>query len=266
MLLHQQHNEAYFPPISDEVITDQFVEVMLANGQRRRIQIGRRLDPVIGPKEEDHVKNYGHLTLEFGLVYMYFLQLCHSPHRMKFLATLKMMMLMLKAKNRQAKYPLEILRYLIQQCSLLPEDRAIHVFYSNFVNQQGRLNTFLPADQNMEWCVRQNKRLIKHMYSNKSNENIAIKSAAMPGLAEIGEEFDKECDVVHRSKAHSTRNVEIDELRMIRDLGNVKPFQYQPGRKFESTKLGNMVPSIMKLFDGSNFQKWFDMKKTIFRP
>ena len=91
-------------------------------------------------------------------------------------------MVQLKARSTKAKYPLEILRMLVQQYSLLDLDEAHQVLYNCFVNTKGKFDKHVPADLQMKWIIKELKRQIKHMWLNKSIENIQNKSKVLPVL------------------------------------------------------------------------------------
>ena len=248
--------------VPEVVVEAPNIEVQLGNGKVIRIrnkvmrrEIHRQLDP-------DNVKNYGHLTLELCIIFMYFLEMMKTPDRSRIMGLFKFMLLVMKANNRKAKYPLELLRLLVQQYSLLPLDEAFAVLHACFVNTKGRPDSFVPADQQMEWIVRQNKKHIKHMFSNKNTEYIECKSSSLSGIAEISKNFDSKAAVLVRAKRHNRKDVTGDELTMMDDLRQIRPFHHQAGRSHESFPRVNK--SLKDELDGQNFHSWFMSKKLTF--
>ena len=130
-----------------------YVSVQLRNGKTVRIPKSVHKECVIGQGKPDKVNHYAHLVLELGMIYTYFLRLCHTPDRDQFLALMKMMLIVMKTNNTKAKYPLEILRLLVQQYSLLSKRSACMVLQSCFVNTSGKPNAYKPADLQMEHIV-----------------------------------------------------------------------------------------------------------------
>ena len=132
------------------------------------------LDPEepLAPGQKDYVQNYALQILELGLAFKNFLDSIKVPNRARMLRTLKIMMVLLKAHKWQSKYADEILRFLVHQLAILSEHDAHMMFYSLFVNTKGRIDSNIPCDLQMEYLVRVCKKHIKHMHSNKTEENI----------------------------------------------------------------------------------------------
>ena len=207
------------------------------------------------------MKNYAHYVLESGLTFMYFLKLCKMPDRPRLLAVFKLMMEQLKSRNTKAKYPLELLKLLFMQYSLLSEQRANQVLHACFVNTKGKPESNVPADLQMEWVVKQNKAHIKHMFSNKSMDNIFSKSSALPGLHNIAANFDDAADVIVRTKRHNPKDIDKDEMQIMDDLRRVKPFKYQPGRTYQHRQFAGMEITSAKLMPELKLRNWFDKHK-----
>ena len=237
------------------------VRVRLADG--RIMPLVRRLrEHVMVQPQPDSVKDYAHLTLELGMVFSYYETLTKTPSREKLLAATKMLLPIMKGNNPQAKYPLELLRFLVQQYSLLSQKQAAQALQACFVNTRGRANTHVPADQQMEWLVKQNKKHIKHLFSNKDAGTIKKKSAALAGLGEVAENFDSTSGTMIRTKKHSAKSAREDELILIRALNALQPFRHTPGRRHAHhirTK-----PSLLDSFDGYKFRQWFNKWKMLF--
>ena len=226
--------------------------------------------PVKVPKQEmvfsqpkaDKVKDYSHLVLESGTQFFHLLQQCKSPDRKVMLPLLKMLMMTLKCNNSMAKYPLEILRMLVQQYSLLSEQDAHQTFHQCFVNTKGKPNTHVPCDLVMEWSVRDEKRHIKHMVSNKNDDSVLQRSSALGGIERIAHNFDTKTGVRIRSKKHSEISSIPDEKKIIDDLRKIRPFKHDPGRKFEQFE--KVVPSMLEHYKGHTFRTWFLKHKGLF--
>ena len=116
------------------------------------------------------------------------------------------------------------------------------------MNTNGKTDGHVPADLQLEWIVKQQKEHIKHMFSNKTPEFIESKSSALLGIQSISNNFDNTCETVVRSKKHQTKESCEDELNMMDDLRNVKPFHHQEGRSYESFK--SFPRSQIKKLDG----------------
>jgi len=73
-----------------------------------------------------------------------------------------------------------------------------------FVNTSGNLDGNIPADLQMEFLVRVYQKHIKHMMSNKSEENIARRVNSLAGMHEIVQNFDAITVNSVRTNKHST--------------------------------------------------------------
>ena len=237
--------------------------VTLSNGSV--IKVRKQLREEIVKEEHDRVMNYSMMTLELGMVYLCLLDsIKHKPDRTLMLQIVKMLLPIMKSRNSQAKYPLELLRFLVQQYCLLPEKEAFETFNACFVNTKGYYNSYVPADLQMEWIIRTNKRHLKHMYSNRSEACMQKRSTAIHCVDAIASTYDEESDVKPRSKKNKRASSEEDELILLQVLHQIKPFSFVANRFYRGFK--NIEPSMMSNFDGHSFADWFHQKKRSFTP
>lgn len=232
--------------------------VPLANGATKTITL-KKVKKVV---KEDGVKNYGHLVLELGLLFKSLLDLCKTPSRERGLRLLKLAMVHFKANNWLSKYAYEIMRFLVHQKSILSEKEAHEEFCGLFVNTKGGLDRHIPCDLRMEFLVKQIKKNIKHMFSNKTDKNISVRTSALPALNDIAENFDKCTNVLVRAKKHSDADSKKDETDIINDLRQLSPFQFQAGRIHEAfPKVAN---TISKQLNPNLYHHWILNQKVKF--
>ncbi len=179
--------------IFSAAVVTQYLEVTLANGNVTQIPVSKTRKLV---RVDDRVHKYGTLVLELGMVFEYLLLICHTPDRARLLAVVKMMVKIMKANNTNAKYPLDLLRLLVQQYSLLSQQEAHLSLQSCFVNLKGKENSHRPADHVMEGIIKEQKAMLKHMGSNRSAETIEKRSAAIPGIKKIAENYNNVTEVL----------------------------------------------------------------------
>ena len=165
--------------------------------------------------------------------------------------TLKVMMIILKSDNNLSKYADEILRFLVQQQFTLSEVQAHDVFYGMVVNTKGHIDSHIPVDLQMEHIVRSMKKHIKHMFSNKTEENITKQTGALAMINDIAHNADKQSSVVIRGKKHVIRSSHGDEVTMVEDILTVHPFQHKT-RTFG----GNVKCSMMAYLNYDHFRSW----------
>ena len=245
---------------TDEV--QEALYVTLANGEIMSLPHGKGIIKTFRDKKPDKVKDYGHLTLEVGITFLYFLEMTRCPNRKKMLALLKVMMLQLKGRNIKAKYPKEILRMLVQQYSVIGLRDACQIFHACFVNLDGKVDGHVPVDLVQEWQVKESKSHIKHMFSNKSESNIENRTAALPGIHTIAKNFDTQAGTVIRAKKHKQKESTEDELTIMDDLHNVKPFQHTEGRAYQ--QFNHIPKSFLQKIGNCSLQNWFESNKLSF--
>ncbi len=238
---------------------------MLSDGSVLNVAVPTRTETLEEAKP-DQKNNYFHNGLEVCTVFTLFYRLTKVPQRDKLLPIFKMMMLILKGGNNLAKYPLEILRMLVQQYSLLPIRDAYQALHNCFVNTKGKVDTHVPADQQMEWIVKLMKKHIKHMYSNKTESNIAKRTSALPAIQEIAEQFDLTAQVVIRCSKHNKIDASNARAQMVKDFENVDPFTFTPDRSFKNDKFKNTPKSNIQNLDYGKLEQWFNHHKILFEP
>lgn len=206
------------------------------------------------PQEQDHIQNYGHMVLELGLLYKDLLDMVKLPNRDRSIVILKFCMLVFKANSNLSKYALEILRLLVHQQSSLSLKAACEEFYGLFVNTKGKLDSHIPVDEQMEWIVGQVKAHIKHMHSNKTEKNITTRTRALAGIKDIGGNYDQATEVIVRAKRHTVPTAQADELAIVEDLRQIRPFERRGGRTHES--FPNISRSMVERLEVPRILHW----------
>ncbi|XP_061184242.1 uncharacterized protein LOC133192263 [Saccostrea echinata] len=242
-----------------QVLVDGTVlQIKLPNAKALTINI----PPKVQKEKPDGMYNYGCQLLEVGLLFKDLIDLTHLPDRERGIRLLKIAMLYFKTHNNLSKYAYEIMRFLVYQECLLSEKAANEMFYGLFVNINGKYDGHIPADRRMEYMVKEVKSHIKHMCSNKTEKNISNRTRAIPGIKIICSNFDYQSSVITRAKKHSDKSSTSDELTLIQDLRNVRPFFFQPGRFHNSFQ--HISPSILHNIDIPYIHSWIEQKKIHF--
>ena len=234
----------------------------LSDGTTLRLSIPKGNVQVLRARDPDKVKDYAHYCLEVGLTFHYFTELLKTPDRERILGLLKMMMLQLRGKNTKAKYPREILRMLVQQYSVMGLREACQVLQSCFVNLKGKPGSHIPADLLQEWNVKEGKKHIKHMFSNKTEDNIFRRTAAIPSISAVARNFDSQAGTIIRAKKHAEKSSMDDEQSMMDDLHVIKPFNHTENREYMQFR--NIPKSQVQNLDGSKVEQWFESNKWCF--
>ncbi|CAG2245512.1 unnamed protein product [Mytilus edulis] len=177
-------------------VDGQVFRLVLANG--KTITLMKKT--ISKSKKGDQISNYGNQILQLGLLFKDLIDMIHMPERVRGIRLLKLAMMYFKVYNNLSKYALEILRLLVHQLCTLSEKGSNEEFYAMFVNTGGKFETHIPADRRMEYLVKEVKQHVKHMYSNKTEENISNRTRAISGIREISVNFDQQSGVIIRKK------------------------------------------------------------------
>ena len=203
------------------------------------------------------MQSYSKRLLELGLLYKDMLDATKLPERHRWLRIFKLAMLLFKTYRNKSKYTYEIMRLLIHQICILTEKAACEEFYGLFVNTNGHVDGHIPADQRMEYLVKDDKEHIKHMFSNKTEKNISMRSCAIAGMHGIALNFDAASGVLVRTQKHSDKSSVGDETILLDDLRRLRPFQ-QKSRCH--SKFRNIMPSGVDGMDMQHYHDWIKRK------
>lgn len=103
------------------------------------------------------------------------------------------------------------------------------------------------------------KKHLKHMYSDKTEHNITTQSKALAGVQEITSNFDTTTKVIRRQDRHTAASALADEMSMLRDLRNLQPFRFTPGRAHRS--FPDIPCSALESLDARDTRAWLQAKK-----
>lgn len=233
-----------------------FFGVNLPDGRKLTITIPKKNTVSVKP---DGVQNYAKRVLELGLLFKDMLDATKIPERNRHISLLKLIMLLFKSHRNLSKYAYEILRFLVHQMCILSKKAAEEEFYGLFVNTNGHCDSHIPADRRMEYLVKKIKTHIKHMYSNKTETNIKLRSSAIANIADVGERYDDVTNVITRTQRHADRSAQGDELILLESLRMVHPFQPTPGRCH--TCFPDIAVSSVNNLDVQHYHEWINTRK-----
>ena len=158
-MLYFSKTSIFSEECEDHQNLNQNIELILEDGQMVSVSSSGILGS--GFKKEkstDSLKKYAHLTLEICMVYVYLHRLIQYPERKRLLAACKMTLILMKASGNCDVYPMEILRLLVQQYSLLPLREAFQSLEACFVKLKDR-DEMIPADMQMQNVSKQAKKI-----------------------------------------------------------------------------------------------------------
>ena len=235
------------------------LQLVLQDGSTIVIHVQQRKKTQVQQAEYDRVKHYAHTVLELGLLYMQFLDVIKVPDRNRLLTTFKYMMQVFKANNSRSKYALEILRFLCHQQSSYSLQTAHRAVYGLFVNTGGKIDSHIPADLQMEHIIRKVKKLYKATGPNNAEGAVIKKSRALAAMDQISEHYDLSSGVIVRANRHKKKSAQEDELKLINELKETKPFKGQQGRSFD--KFPNITAPLHGSLKEEDYSAWINFHK-----
>ena len=236
------HNKGKMVNVSNDTFNQ--IMVTLPDGKKKIFLVPCITESQVTCKSAgDGLKTYGKNVLELGLLFKNLTDAISTPNLERIKPILKYAMLILKGHNNLSKYALEILRYLFQLYEST-EKEANEMFYGQFVNTQGKVNSFIPADLQMEYLVKLTKSHIRAVSANKTEGVIKKRKIAFAGITRITDNFDSKTKPVVRAHKHKIPSSHDDELLIIKTLRGVHPFE-ERGRQLTGHRMAHSP--ILKL-------------------
>lgn len=211
------------------------------------------------PGHSDGVQAYGQRVLEVGMLFKGLVMLCKLPDRSTYLSLSKLLLQVLYAHSQKGKYTLEILRFLVRQNLVMSPCEAHETFHGLFVNTRGTIDSYIPCDLQMDVIVKEQKRLLKHMFAGKTPQNIDRKSSALSGTTDVAANYDATTGVIVRSTRRAHVSSVSDEKLIISDLRTIKPYIYNEGRLVVGLRTIVSKSGLCSL-PYSNYLKWLKWK------
>ena len=131
-----------------------------------------------------------------------------------------------------------------------------------FSNWKGGAGQNIEDDTVQEICNKISKSIVKQMGANKTMNAISQIAQAIGGIKEICENYDHLAGIAPESSHHTRRSAEEDELQMINDIADLKPFDHFDGRAHAS--FPDIKRSPLQYLDIVSFHKWLDDLKRKF--
>ena len=174
----------------------------------------------------DFVKNY---ALCFSYFYLFLMQLIDTTKEAdgdRNLINQKILLIIFRCWKSFSKYAIEIFVSISEiECLLTP--RLSEEFrWGFFCNCTGGKTRNIKDDSAQEIYNNISKTAVKHLGSNKS---IQTTCRATSGIKDIRDNFDGTTKIHKSSTRHTERSSHSDEIEMIGDLLEFKPFSFESG-------------------------------------
>lgn len=156
-------------------------------------------------------------------------------------------------------YSIEMLINIIQNEVFLSEAEAHQCIWAATVNWKGGIRKNIEIDLLQENRNRDLKKEIKGMGANKTDKAIDRSSRSIGDERKIVENFDHQVRKANNNSSHTHSSSSLDEGKILADLCEVKPFDFEPNRRFDS--FPDIMADPLVSLDQEEFNKWFARHK-----
>ena len=153
-------------------------------------------------------------------------------------------------------YAIEMFINILQCEVLLSEAEAHACKWAATVNWKGGPRNNIEIDLFQENRNYEIKKLIKSMGANKTHKAITRASKASSGVTKVVEAFEDQVKMPQRSSTHKHRSSIDDETLIQKDLRNLRPFNKEDDRSFES--FVDISHDPIHSLDKAKFKEWID--------
>ena len=157
------------------------------------------------------------------------------------------------------EFAIEMLINILQCEVLLSKAEAHRCKWAATVNWKGGSGKNIEIDLFQENRNCEMKKLIKSMGANKTDKAITRASKASGGVSKIVEAYEHQVHIHPKSTKHSHKSSSNDEKIISADLRNLRPFNKQENRTFESFSEISCDPTSS--FDQKKFAEWIQRHK-----
>lgn len=150
-----------------------------------------------------------------------------------------------------SKYLVENIDYILKSEVLSSPLQRIRILEGSFTNCHGGIGKNVESDLVQEHSVCNQKKLIKSLGANKSEQAISRVTKSADAIHQICSNFDASIELQPKSGRHSKPFSEVDETRLHKILRKLRPFHYTSGRTCDGF---NVDPVPLKSQDISKLE------------
>lgn len=220
-LLSKPDQEAYFNEIMDKFVDAYFI-------------IDREDTEHNGHNTADKVNAYALNLLRHFIILEDFRDAVRQGDGERLSSICKELLLHFKTIKGFNAYAIEMLTNLVQNEVLLLEQQSEQSKWAATTNWKGGVGKNVEIDLMQEINNCSQKNLIRGMGANKTEQAITRASKASGGMKKIVENFDTLTDIKQPSSHHTHKSSQDDELKILNDLRELRPFEINPGRSHAS--------------------------------
>ena len=208
----------------------------------------------------DFVRNYSLRLLQYFFIMTDIKDAVKEGNGLRLHQIHKQLLHHFKSDSGYNVYAIEMFINIIQNEVLLSKQEAQQCIWSATANWPGGKGRNIKIDLLQENRNKDLKNLIKEMGPNKTDKAIYRASRAVGGIQHIVENLNVQTSSNKQSSGSHTHKASVpDELKILKDLRELRPFLIQPGRAHSS------FPSIstnpLKSINTKEFKTWLKRHK-----
>jgi hypothetical protein len=198
-------------------------------------------------------------AIELSVFLMQLIDTCKEGDGLRNNINKKRLLLYFKSSGSFNNYAIEMFTSIAQIEAITSEEMAHRLTWGRFVNWHGGQGKNIACDMAQEICNRVSKDVVRGMGPNKTVKAMTRASKAAAGIQQIVKRLNSESDIKRVSQVHSHKSSTEDELLMVKDLQEIKPFMRMPGR--HHAHFDQMQVSPSSGVDMKSFFKWLEKHK-----
>jgi len=183
----------------------------------------------------DGVSQYASAVLNDGLLLLEFKDAIREGDGPRILRCYKALLLYYRFAKHY-NYCKEAFRTLATVNALATPRVAQQITWSRVVNVNGRPGHNIPVDLENEHLNRSLKDAITGVGANVTQKSIIQCGKSLNSVMKVLSSFDKENNLHREAANHSAPSTEKDKLKIVKELCDLKVFDYIPGRQHHTFK------------------------------
>ena len=247
----QSSKKEYFDKIMDKFIDEFLCPVLVFDGNS---QPDFDVQNDEGSCNTDFVQNYSLRLLQYFFMIPDIKDAVKEGNGLRLHQIHKQLLCHFKSDSGYNAFVIEMFINIIQNEILLSNQEAHQCMWSATANWAGGKGKNIEIDLLQENRNKDLKSLIKGIGTNKTDKAIERASKAVGGIQHIVENLNAQALKQPTSGSHSHKASVPDELKILKDLRELRPFLTQPGRAHSSFSSIPVHP--LATLNAKDFEIW----------
>ena len=206
------------------------------------------------PDDEDFLKNYSLCLLKYYLILLDYKDAVKEGNGERLATLHKVFLPYFKSLPGFNAHAIEMLTSVVQNDIFLTNAEAFHCKWASTPNWKGGSRKNIEIDLLQENRNEDIKKSIKMMGANKRVSAIERSSRSSGGERQIVKNYDQQFSSVPPSSSHIHRSSTTDEVKIMTDLRELKPFNHNPNRKRDS--FPDIMADPLATVNHVDLEKW----------